>query len=63
MTGSNNRLTGRTTAESMPTWARNFNIVNPVAYLMLINRMVMLKGSGIGDMAEVGIEEIHLPSR
>ncbi|MFO7575136.1 MAG: ABC transporter permease [Bacteroidales bacterium] len=40
-----------TPAESMPEWARNFNIVNPVAHLMRINRMVMLKGSGIADIA------------
>jgi ABC-2 type transport system permease protein len=36
--------------ESMPQWAQDFNLVNPVAYLMKINRMVMLKGSGIGDI-------------
>jgi ABC-2 type transport system permease protein len=40
-----------TPAESMPEWARNFNIINPVAHLMRINRMVMLKGSGITDIA------------
>ncbi len=40
-----------TPAESMPDWARKFNIVNPVAHLMRINRMVMLKGSGISDIA------------
>ncbi len=39
-----------TPAESMPLWARRFNIVNPVAHLMKINRMVMLKGSGIADI-------------
>ncbi len=37
--------------ESMPQWAQNFNLVNPVAYLMRINRMVMLKGSGIHDIS------------
>jgi len=36
--------------ESMPEWAQDFNLINPVAYLMRINRMVMLKGSGIGDI-------------
>jgi ABC-2 type transport system permease protein len=36
--------------ESMPKWARDFNMINPVAYLMRINRMVMLKGSGIQDI-------------
>jgi ABC-2 type transport system permease protein len=39
-----------TPAESMPVWAQKFNIVNPVAYLMRINRMVMLKGSGLADI-------------
>ena len=33
--------------ESMPMWAQDFNLINPVAYLMRINRMVMLKGSTI----------------
>ena len=28
----------------------DFNLVNPVAYLMRINRMVMLKGSTIHDI-------------
>ena len=37
--------------ESMPMWAQKFNLVNPVAYLMRINRMVMLKGSGINDIS------------
>ena len=39
-----------TPAESMPGWAQTFNLVNPVAYLMRINRMVMLKGSTIQDI-------------
>ena len=39
-----------TPAESMPDWAQKFNMINPVAYLMRINRMVMLKGSGINDI-------------
>jgi ABC-2 type transport system permease protein len=37
--------------ESMPQWAQDFNLINPVAYLMRINRMVMLKGSGISDIS------------
>jgi ABC-2 type transport system permease protein len=37
--------------ESMPQWAQDFNLVNPVAYLMRINRMVMLKGSSIHDIS------------
>jgi ABC-2 type transport system permease protein len=36
--------------ESMPKWAQDFNLINPVSYLMRINRMVMLKGSGIHDI-------------
>ncbi len=36
--------------ESMPAWAQDFNLVNPVAYLMRINRMVMLKGSTFSDI-------------
>ena len=40
-----------TPSESMPRWAQQFNYVNPVAYLMRINRMVMLKGSGFHDIA------------
>ncbi|MDZ7635641.1 MAG: ABC transporter permease [Bacteroidales bacterium] len=40
-----------TPSESMPRWAQQFNLVNPVAYLMRINRMVMLKGSGFQDIA------------
>jgi ABC-2 type transport system permease protein len=41
--------------ESMPQWAQKFNLINPVAYLMKINRMVMLKGSTIHDI----IREIY----
>ncbi|MFN8241798.1 MAG: ABC transporter permease [Bacteroidales bacterium] len=37
--------------ESMPMWAQKFDLVNPVAYLIRINRMVMLKGSGIADIS------------
>jgi ABC-2 type transport system permease protein len=40
-----------TPAESMPLWAQKFNTVNPVAYLMRINRMVMLKGSTFNDIS------------
>ena len=36
--------------ESMPMWAQDFNLINPVAYLMRINRMVMLKGSTMPDI-------------
>lgn len=37
--------------ESMPVWAQKFDLVNPVAWLIRINRMVMLKGSGINDIS------------
>ncbi len=37
--------------ESMPKWAQDFNLINPVAYLMRVNRMVMLKGSTINDIS------------
>jgi len=37
--------------ESMPQWAQDFNLINPVAYLMRINRMVMLKGSSFYDIS------------
>jgi len=39
-----------TPLESMPEWARTINLFNPVAYIMRINRMVMLKGSVFGDI-------------
>jgi len=37
--------------ESMPVWAQKLNLVNPVAYIMRINRMVILKGSTISDIS------------
>ena len=40
-----------TPLESMPVWAQKFDIINPMAYLMLINRMVMLKGSTFQDIS------------
>jgi ABC-2 type transport system permease protein len=40
-----------TPLESMPDWARKLDLINPVAYLMRINRMVMLKGSTIQDIS------------
>jgi ABC-2 type transport system permease protein len=36
--------------DSMPIWAQKFDLINPVAYLIRINRMVMLKGSTIHDI-------------
>jgi ABC-2 type transport system permease protein len=40
-----------TPLESMPDWARKLDLINPVAYIMKINRMVMLKGSTIQDIS------------
>ncbi|MGE5419030.1 MAG: ABC transporter permease [Chloroflexota bacterium] len=40
-----------TPMESMPQWAQDFDLINPVAYLIKINRMVMLKGSGLADIS------------
>jgi ABC-2 type transport system permease protein len=37
--------------ESMPVWAQRVNLVNPAAYVMRINRMVMLKGSDFADIS------------
>lgn len=34
-----------TPVESMPQWARDINVVNPIAYFIAMIRMVMLKGS------------------
>lgn len=39
-----------TPVESMPEWAQKINTVNPMVYLMRINRMVMLKGSTFADI-------------
>lgn len=40
-----------TPLESMPGWAQKIDLINPVAYIMRINRMVMLKGSTISDIS------------
>jgi ABC-2 type transport system permease protein len=40
-----------TPLESMPMWAQRFDIINPMAYLMRINRMVILKGSTFSDIS------------
>ncbi|HOW10128.1 MAG TPA: ABC transporter permease [Bacteroidales bacterium] len=39
-----------TPLESMPAWAQKIDLINPVAYIMRINRMVMLKGSALSDI-------------
>ncbi len=38
-----------TPIESMPVWAQQLNAINPLAYFIKINRMIMLKGSGFAD--------------
>lgn len=39
-----------TPVESMPQWARNLNLINPIAYFIAIIRMIMLKGSVFQDI-------------
>jgi ABC-2 type transport system permease protein len=39
-----------TPVETMPEWARIVNYINPFAYFMRVNRMILLKGSGFMDM-------------
>jgi ABC-2 type transport system permease protein len=40
-----------TPLESMPGWAQKIDLINPVAYIMRINRLVMLKGSTVSDIS------------
>jgi ABC-2 type transport system permease protein len=40
-----------TPAESMPHWAQDLNIINPLAYFMRVIRMILLKGSEFRDVA------------
>ncbi|OFY68399.1 MAG: hypothetical protein A2V64_08430 [Bacteroidetes bacterium RBG_13_43_22] len=40
-----------TPLESMPVWAQKLDLINPAAYVMRINRMVMLKGSTFRDIS------------
>lgn len=39
-----------TPVENMPDWAQHSNYLNPVAYFMRIIRMIILKGSQMGDI-------------
>ncbi len=41
-----------TPLESMPDWAQKIDLVNPVVYIMRINRMIMLKGSTFSDISQ-----------
>ena len=38
-----------TPLESMPLWAQKMDLLNPVAYFIKINRMIMLKGATFSD--------------
>lgn len=40
-----------TPVESMPVWAQKVNVINPYAYFMRVIRMIILKGSGLRDIA------------
>jgi ABC-2 type transport system permease protein len=35
---------------SMPEWAQKVNIINPFAYFIKANRMILLKGSRFSDV-------------
>ena len=39
-----------TPIESMPTWAQNLTLLNPIRYFVEVIRMVMLKGAGFNDI-------------
>lgn len=41
-----------TPVESMPQWAQYLDRINPIYYFMRIMRMVVLKGSGFGDLIQ-----------
>jgi ABC-2 type transport system permease protein len=55
-----------TPAESMPSWAQDVNIINPLAYFMRVIRMILLKGSTFtdisGDFAGMSVMAIVLLS-
>ncbi len=40
-----------TPIESMPIWAQNVTLFNPIRYFVEVIRMVMLKGSGFSDIS------------
>jgi ABC-2 type transport system permease protein len=41
-----------TPMESMPAWAQKIDLINPVVYIMRINRMVLLKGSTFHNISQ-----------
>jgi ABC-2 type transport system permease protein len=40
-----------TPVESMPHWAQQVNLINPIAYFIRMIRMIMLKGSQFSDIS------------
>ena len=49
-----------TPIESMPTWAQNVTLLNPIRYFVEVIRMVMLKGSGFQDIKlQLGIIALY----
>ncbi len=49
-----------TPLESMPQWALWINKINPVSYFLKINRMIILKGSGIMDISRDALSLLAL---
>lgn len=41
-----------TPVDSIPTWAKIFNLFNPIKYFVEVMRMIMLKGSGFADVGK-----------
>lgn len=39
-----------TPVENMPEWAQRANVINPVKYLVLVNRLVLLKGASLHEI-------------
>jgi ABC-2 type transport system permease protein len=42
-----------TPVDSMPDWAQQLNIINPIKYFIEFIRMVLLKGSGFAETAHL----------
>ena len=42
-----------TPVEAMPQWAQDINVINPIAYIVEVNRLVLLKGSGLDIVGPV----------
>ncbi len=49
-----------TPTESMPDWALWLNKINPVSYFLKINRMIIMKGSGIMDVMKDALSMLLL---